>query len=62
MPIALPPNSPEVGRLEMDREKIFVVRWGLARAYYALVEDPSLHMTRVHHDDINNKKYMMLVI
>ena len=62
MPIALPPNSPEVGRLETYREKIFVVRRGLARAYDALVEDPSLHISRVHHDDTNNKKYMMLVI
>lgn len=46
----------------LNREKIFVVRRGLARAYDVLVEDPSLHITRVHHDDTNNNKYMMLVI
>jgi len=40
MPIALPPGSPEVTRLETGREAIFEgVRRGFARAYDALVED-----------------------
>ena len=39
--VALPPGSPEVGRLETGREAIFEgVRRGFARAYDALVEDP----------------------
>lgn len=42
MPIALPPNSEEVTRLETRREQIFEgVRRGFARAYDALVEDPN---------------------
>ncbi|EED94788.1 predicted protein [Thalassiosira pseudonana CCMP1335] len=40
MPIAVPPGSPEVTRLETGREAIFEgVRRGFARAYDALVED-----------------------
>lgn len=40
--VALPPGSPEVSRLETDRAAIFNgVRLGFARAYDALVEDPS---------------------
>ena len=39
--MALPPGSPEVGKLETAREEIFAgVRRGFARAYDALVEDP----------------------
>lgn len=42
LPIALPPKSEEVGKLETDREAILNgVRRGFARAYDALVEDPS---------------------
>lgn len=42
LPIALPPGSEEVTRLETGREAIFQgVRRGFARAYDALVEDPS---------------------
>ena len=51
-----------IALVNLNREKIFFVRRGLSRAYDVLVEDPSLHITRVHHDDTNNKKYMMLVI
>ena len=41
LPIALPPGSPEVPKLETGREAIFRgVRRGFARAYDALVEDP----------------------
>eukprot|EP00579_Thalassiosira_antarctica_P004393 CAMPEP_0201876952 /NCGR_PEP_ID=MMETSP0902-20130614/8480_1 /ASSEMBLY_ACC=CAM_ASM_000551 /TAXON_ID=420261 /ORGANISM="Thalassiosira antarctica, Strain CCMP982" /LENGTH=590 /DNA_ID=CAMNT_0048404297 /DNA_START=112 /DNA_END=1884 /DNA_ORIENTATION=+ len=41
LPIAVPPGSPEVTRLETGREPIFEgVRRGFARAYDALVEDP----------------------
>lgn len=41
LPIAVPPGSPEVTRLETGREAIFEgVRRGFARAYDALVEDP----------------------
>ena len=41
LPIAAPPGSPEVTRLETGREPIFEgVRRGFARAYDALVEDP----------------------
>ena len=41
MPVAVAPGSPEVGKLEKRREKIFDgVRRGFARAYDALVEDP----------------------
>jgi predicted acylesterase/phospholipase RssA len=40
--IAVPPDSPEVSRLETSREAIFEgVRRGFARAYDALVEDPA---------------------
>lgn len=40
--IALPPGSDEVGKLETGREAIFMgLRRGFARAYDALVEDPS---------------------
>ena len=40
--IAVPPGSPEVPRLETGREAIFEgVRRGFARAYDALVEDPT---------------------
>ena len=40
--LALPPGSPEVGKLETSREEIFAgVRRGFARAYDALVEDPA---------------------
>jgi hypothetical protein len=39
--IAVPPGSPEIGRLESRRDVIFDgVRRGFARAYDALVEDP----------------------
>ena len=42
MAIAVPPESPEVTRLETNREAIFDgVRRGFARAYDALVEDPN---------------------
>lgn len=42
MPIAIPPGSEEITRLETGREAIFNgVRLGFARAYDALVEDPS---------------------
>lgn len=42
MPVALPPGSEEVTRLETGREAIFEgVRRGFARAYDALVEDPN---------------------
>jgi predicted patatin/cPLA2 family phospholipase len=42
MTVAIPPGSPEVGRLETGREAIFEgVRRGFARAYDCLVEDPS---------------------
>jgi predicted acylesterase/phospholipase RssA len=41
MPIALPPGSPEVTRLENDRQAILEgVRRGFARTYDALVDDP----------------------
>jgi len=41
LPIAVPPGSPEVTRLETGREPILQgVRRGFARAYDALVEDP----------------------
>ncbi|KAL9191323.1 hypothetical protein ACHAXT_001029 [Thalassiosira profunda] len=41
LPIAIPPGSAEVTKLETDREAIFEgVRRGFARAYDALVEDP----------------------
>jgi len=41
MPIAVPPGSPEITRLEMRRCKILDgVRRGFARTYDALVEDP----------------------
>ena len=41
--IALTPGSPEVGRLEVDRETIYMnMRRGFARAYDCLVEDPAL--------------------
>jgi predicted acylesterase/phospholipase RssA len=41
MTIAVPPGSPEIGRLESRRLVIFDgVRRGFARAYDALVEDP----------------------
>jgi hypothetical protein len=41
MPIAVPPGSPEITRLEMRRNKILDgVRRGFARTYDALVEDP----------------------
>ena len=41
LPIALPPGSPEITRLETDRKTILEgVRRGFARAYDALVEDP----------------------
>lgn len=41
LPIAAPPGSPEVTRLETGREAIFEgVRRGFARCYDALVEDP----------------------
>jgi predicted acylesterase/phospholipase RssA len=40
--MALPPGSEEVARLEIGREAVFEgVRRGFARAYDALVEDPS---------------------
>jgi hypothetical protein len=40
LPIAVPPGSPEVTRLETGREPILQgVRRGFARAYDALVED-----------------------
>jgi predicted acylesterase/phospholipase RssA len=39
--IAVPPGSPEIGRLEVRREVIFDgLRRGFARAYDCLVEDP----------------------
>jgi len=42
MPIALPPGSPEISRLENDREAILAgVRRGFARTYDALINDPS---------------------
>lgn len=42
MPVALPPGSDEVTRLETGREAIFEgVRRGFARAYDAFVEDPA---------------------
>ena len=42
LPIAVPPGSPEVPKLETDREAIFEgVRRGFARCYDALVEDPN---------------------
>eukprot|EP00566_Odontella_aurita_P005970 CAMPEP_0113532538 /NCGR_PEP_ID=MMETSP0015_2-20120614/4115_1 /TAXON_ID=2838 /ORGANISM="Odontella" /LENGTH=573 /DNA_ID=CAMNT_0000431511 /DNA_START=413 /DNA_END=2134 /DNA_ORIENTATION=+ /assembly_acc=CAM_ASM_000160 len=42
MPIALPPGSEEITRLETGRREIFEgVRRGFARAYDAFVEDPS---------------------
>lgn len=42
MTIALPPGSPEIGRLEVSREAIFEgIRRGFARAYDCLVEDPN---------------------
>ena len=42
MTVALPPGSPEVGKLETRREVIFEgVRRGFARAYDCLVEDPN---------------------
>lgn len=42
MAIAMPPSSQEISRLETGREAIFNgVRRGFARAYDALVEDPS---------------------
>mmetsp|Transcript_3184 Transcript_3184/g.4780 ORF Transcript_3184/g.4780 Transcript_3184/m.4780 type:complete len:141 (-) Transcript_3184:372-794(-) len=42
MPIALPPGSEEITRLETGRIAIFEgVRRGFAAAYDALVEDPS---------------------
>lgn len=41
LPIALPPGSPEISRLETDRDEILLgVRRGFARAYDALVLDP----------------------
>lgn len=41
LPIAAPPGSAEVGKLETGREAIFDgVRVGFARCYDALVEDP----------------------
>jgi predicted acylesterase/phospholipase RssA len=41
LPIAVPPGSPEIPKLETGREAIFDgVRRGFARAYDALVEDP----------------------
>lgn len=41
LPIAVPPGSPEVTKLETGREAIFDgVRRGFARCYDALVEDP----------------------
>ncbi|VEU33660.1 unnamed protein product [Pseudo-nitzschia multistriata] len=40
--VAIPPEIPEIARLEVGREAIFEgVRTGFARAYDALVEDPS---------------------
>jgi hypothetical protein len=42
MPIAVPPGSPEITRLEMRRGTILDgVRRGFARVYDALVEDPT---------------------
>lgn len=42
LPIAVPPGSPEVPKLETGREAIFEgVRRGFARCYDALVEDPN---------------------
>ena len=42
LPIALPPGSAEVSKLETGREAIFRgVRRGFARAYDSLVEDPN---------------------
>ena len=42
LPVAVPPGSPEVTRLETSREAIFEgVRRGFARCYDALVEDPN---------------------
>lgn len=42
LPVALPPGSDEVSRLETGRAAIFEgVRRGFARAYDALVEDPA---------------------
>lgn len=42
MPIALPPGSEEITRLETGRDAIFEgVRRGFARAYDAFVEDPT---------------------
>jgi len=41
LPIAAPPGSAEIGKLETGREVIFEgVRLGFARCYDALVEDP----------------------
>lgn len=41
LPIALPPGSPEISRLETGRDEILLgVRRGFARAYDALVLDP----------------------
>jgi predicted acylesterase/phospholipase RssA len=40
--MAMPPGSPEISRLETDREAIFKgIRRGFARAYDCLVEDPA---------------------
>ena len=42
LPVAVPPGSPEVTRLETGREAIFEgVRRGFARCYDTLVEDPN---------------------
>ena len=42
MTIAVPPGSPEIGRLEVRREVIFDgLRRGFARAYDCLVDDPN---------------------
>lgn len=61
LPIAVPPGSAEVTRLETGREAIFEgVRRGFARAYDALVEDPEqrgrgMEVAReVFPDDIMN--------
>lgn len=61
LPVALPPGSDEVGKLETGREVIFEgVRRGFARCYDALVEDPEergkgMELAReVFPDDILN--------
>jgi len=61
LPIAVPPGSAEVGRLETGREAIFDgVRRGFARCYDALVEDPEQRgkgmevAMKVFPDDILN--------